>query len=218
MICSFCEKEGSSNSISQHIIRCKLNPNKIEIKNNFIKYNNDLKSGLIKKENTNQFSKAKNENMLIEFSQEARRKLSEKGKNRKLSEETKIKIKKSMMDAVIKYPESYSASNINGRTKKILYNGFIMDGSWELEVAKWLDNNKIKWTKKIKGFEYEWNGKRIYYPDFYLLSYNVYLEVKGYERERDKAKWKVVDNLIVLKKREINMIKNNIDPSEILKQ
>jgi hypothetical protein len=123
-----------------------------------------------------------------------------------------------MMDAVIKYPESYSASNINGRTKKILYNGFIMDGSWELEVAKWLDNNKIKWTKKIKGFEYEWNGKRIYYPDFYLLVYNVYLEVKGYERERDKAKWKAVDNLIVLKKREINMIKNNITPSEILKQ
>jgi hypothetical protein len=76
MICSFCKKEGSINSISQHIIRCKLNPDRIEIKNNFIKYNQNLKSGLIKKENSNQFSKAKNENMLIEFSQEARRKLS----------------------------------------------------------------------------------------------------------------------------------------------
>ena len=40
--------------------------------------------------------------------------------------------------------------------------------------------------------------------------YDRYIEVKGYERDRDKSKWKVVKDLIVLKKNEITKIKKGI--------
>ncbi len=77
-------------------------------------------------------------------------------------------------------------------------------------VAKWLDENNIKWTNKIDGISYNWNGnKHLYFPDFYLIELDKYIEVKGYERERDKCKWKSLNNLIVLKKNEINLIKQN---------
>ena len=74
-----------------------------------------------------------------------------------------------------------------------------------------LDENKIKWTNNIdNGFKYEWNGGiHIYFPDFYLIDYDVYIEVKGYERERDRCKWKSLNNLIIIKKKEIKEILNN---------
>ena len=123
------------------------------------------------------------------------------GKKQKWSEERRKLLSASMKRAAKEHPESYSASNINGRSKKIQYNGFLMDSSWEFQVAKWLDLHEIKWTKKVKGFDYEWNGSRVYYPDFYLPDLDLYVEVKGYERERDRCKWRVVKNLVVIKER-----------------
>ena len=85
-----------------------------------------------------------------------------------------------------------------------------MKGTWEVETAKWLDFNNIVWTNVVDGFEYRWNNSiHLYYPDFYLPTFNLYIEVKGYERDRDREKWKVVKNLIVFKKQEIIKIKNN---------
>ena len=49
----------------------------------------------------------------------------------------------------------------------------------------------------------------MYFPDFYLEDLNLYIEVKGYERERDLTKWKVVNNLLVIKKSDISLIKEN---------
>jgi len=64
-----------------------------------------------------------------------------------------------MKKAVLKNPESYSANNVSGRTKNIKYKNTTLKGSWELLVAKWLDNNNIKWTNIIKGIPYIWNEK-----------------------------------------------------------
>lgn len=69
---------------------------------------------------------------------------------------------------------------------------------------------EIKWTNKIsEKIYYIWeNKKRIYYPDFYLPEFDIYIEVKGYERPRDLAKWEVIKNkLIIFKKNDINIIK-----------
>ena len=39
----------------------------------------------------------------------------------------------------------------------------------------------------------------------------MYVEVKGYQRDRDLEKWKTISNrLIIIKKYEINKIKKNI--------
>ena len=56
--------------------------------------------------------------------------------------------------------------------------------------------------------QYFWNNSwHLYFPDFYLEDYNMYIEIKGYETERDQYKWKVIDNLIIFKKEEIKFIK-----------
>jgi hypothetical protein len=121
--------------------------------------------------------------------------------------EMSLKIK----EAIKRNPNSYSSSNVSGRTK--LYdtvdsfgNATKLKGKWELWFSEWLNEHDIKWTNKIDGFSYEWNGIRTYFPDFYLIDFHRYVEIKGYERERDLAKWKVVENLIIIKQKEIKQI------------
>ena len=70
------------------------------------------------------------------------------------------------------------------------YNGNKLHGNWEVEYAKWLDRNGITWRRPTETFQYEFQGKkRRYTPDFYLADEQTYVEVKGYETEKDRAKW-----------------------------
>jgi len=110
-------------------------------------------------------------------------------------------------------PESYSTNNVSGRVKNIEYNGYKVKGSWELIVAQVLDKYNITWTNNVSGYEYYWNGtKHLYFPDFYLPEYNVFIEVKGYQRDRDLCKWKDFPyDLMILKENEINELKSFIN-------
>lgn len=211
-ICKHCGKECKNlNSLKQHEIRCKENPDRIHMVSNFIKYNEKVRNGEIEKINKNHFTKAKKLGLPIPtVSEETRLKISKAGKGRKHTELSKQKISNGIQRVVRENPDSYSASNVNGRVKKVEYNGILLDSSWEVEVAKYLDSNNIKWERPKIGLEYIWeNKKRIYYPDFYLPQYNMYIEVKGYERERDRCKWESLHNLIVIKKKEIDDINSN---------
>ncbi len=116
------------------------------------------------------------------------------------------KLSLSMKLAVKKYPQSYTSSN-RGRTKQIDRYGLIFQGNWELLFYEWCIENFIKIEKAIIGFQYEWNGDRTYFPDFYLPEFNVYVEIKGYKTERDEAKWTY--KLLIIRKEEINKIKRN---------
>jgi hypothetical protein len=209
MNCKFCSKLCKNlNSLRNHERLCKSNPHAMTIKSNFIDYNQKIKNGLISKTNSNQYTKAKSKGKVWKISEETRAKMSKSGKLFRHTKESIEKLKLSMRKAVINNPDSYTANNVSGRTPIIEYKGF--KGTWELLTAKWLDLHNIKWTNKIKGFEYVWeNSIHIYYPDFYLSDYDKYIEVKGYERDRDRAKWKVVKNLCVFKKDEISKIKEN---------
>lgn len=211
--CKYCGKEcKNKNSLAQHEIRCKQNPNKIEIKSNFIQYQKDLKTGVKTKIYNNQYTKAKILGLpKPEMSEKTREKISKVWKGRKHSEESKQKISVSMKKVVKERPESYSASNVNGRVKKVEYNGNIFDSSWEVVVAKFLDDNNILWERPQNGFEYIWeNDTHLYYPDFYIPSMDLYIEVKGYKRDRDEYKWKSLNNLVVIKQKEINAINKGI--------
>jgi hypothetical protein len=71
-----------------------------------------------------------------------------------------------------------------------VYNGMKFHGKWELLYAKWLDANNIKWTRPDEKFEYKLDGvTRKYTPDFYLISEDCYIEIKGYPTKKDFAKW-----------------------------
>lgn len=60
-------------------------------------------------------------------------------------------------------------------------------------------------------FEYIFeNKKRLYFPDFYLPQYDFWIEIKGYETPKDKAKWNYFPlTLKVLKKCDIKKIKDD---------
>lgn len=84
--------------------------------------------------------------------------------------------------------------NCGGETnyKKFIYKNQYFDSSWEVEIAKWMDENNVQWirTKKIM---FLWtddnNEKRRYYPDFFLPKYNIYLDPKNkFLIEKDKIK------------------------------
>jgi len=70
------------------------------------------------------------------------------------------------------------------------YNGIVLHGTWELAYAKWLDENHVLWSRPRETFPYTWKDEiHQYTPDFYLPDEDIYVEIKGYETERDRAKW-----------------------------
>lgn len=141
------------------------------------------------------------------MSEETKRKISESSKNQVWSEERKRKHSLAMKNAVAKNPESYTSSN-RGRTKQIIYDGIKFQGKWELEFYLYCKNNNIIIERSNEWFEYEWKGTRKYFPDFYLTEKDLYIEVKGYETDRDRAKWSAFPkNLKVIRKEDIDAIR-----------
>ena len=207
MNCIFCDRLcKNNNSLRNHERLCKMNPNRQQLASNFKIYNDKRRELGIK--GCNQYTKAAQLGLdKPQVTLETRSKLSHANQGRRMSDEEKLRRSDSMKKAVALHPDSYTKNNIAGRVTNIEYNGVKLKGSWELLVAKWLDSYDIKWQHEVKGFSYNWNGTRMYYPDFYLPDLDLYLEVKGYERERDRAKWSSVPNLIIFKLKEITEIK-----------
>lgn len=62
------------------------------------------------------------------------------------------------------------------------YKDIAFDSSWEVEIAKWLDEHGIAWqrSRQLVFWWTDGDGKRRrYYPDFYLPTYNLYLDPKN---------------------------------------
>lgn len=66
------------------------------------------------------------------------------------------------------------------RRNLIEYKGILLDSTWELELAKRLDDLNILWTrpKPIKWLDKEGIGHH-YFPDFYLPDYDIFLDPKN---------------------------------------
>lgn len=193
-ICRYCDSvRKSNNSLVQHEIRCKKNPNAIEVKPSY---------GMLGKKGKNQYSYG------AVASAETRRKQSEASKKQVWSAERRKKHSETMRRAVLENPESYSKNNIIGRVKIFEYKGFRLKGSWELKTATWLDDQNITWEYEAGPQSYLWEGRdHLYFPDFYLPDLNTYLEVKGYKTERDEAKWSQFNgNLIIVDKKVIDKL------------
>ena len=212
LVCRFCNKEcKNANSLRNHERLCKCNPNRSKIVSNFTKYNLLRKEGKIIRKGVNQFTKAVElgiEKPIV--SDETKDKIRKKAQLRRHTAEEREHLSKIMSQIARENPEKYSISQIHKRTKHFTYQGYRIDGEWELIVAKYLDSQNIRWEKCSSCFEYVWLEKsHCYYPDFYLPDFHRYIEVKGYETPRDLEKYKVVKNLILIKLKEINLIKKN---------
>jgi hypothetical protein len=113
-----------------------------------------------------------------------------------------------MKQVVLDNPDSYNAKNICGRSKYIEYKGNTFHSKWEVVVASFLDEINVKWERDVKPIPYFWQDDwHLYFPDFYLPEINYFIEVKGYERDRDRCKWSALNNLIIIKEADIKLIK-----------
>lgn len=82
--------------------------------------------------------------------------------------------------------------NVKSRNYKNIYKTGIykknfMKSSWEIAFAKHLDKNNILWFYEPKYFRLEKLGHS-YVPDFYLPDFDLYVEVKAYLDEKNRAK------------------------------
>lgn len=77
-------------------------------------------------------------------------------------------------------------------SQQVEYNGIVLDSSWELKLAKSLDENNVKWIRPNALKWTDGQGKtRRYLPDFYLPDLEVYLEPKNiYLQKKDELKIK----------------------------
>jgi hypothetical protein len=122
---------------------------------------------------------------------------------------------KIMKKVVLENPDSYSKSNVSGRVKmydvESPFGPTKVKGTWERSVAEHLNNKGIHWTNNVNPIPYYWNdGWHLYFPDFYIVSNNTYIEVKGYKTDRDKAKWSYTTNLIVIEKEDMCRLEGKV--------
>jgi len=70
-----------------------------------------------------------------------------------------------------------------------------MDSTWEVMMATRLDELGVTWRRdKNMKLSYKTRGgrKKNYIPDFYLIDYDIYIEVKGYWTDAARHKMKAV--------------------------
>ena len=202
--CIHCSKEITSNNIERHQIKCSL-PKVVSVP----KFNprNTGKKG------RNQFSKARDEGRSIPAFSDATiaKILATKERNGTFghTEESKRKLSASMKRAVENNPNSYTSSN-RGRTKQIIVDGIKFQGQWEVDFYLWAKGAGLNPQRATEGFSYHWNGERTYFPDFYIESTDCYVEVKGFETDKDRAKWnQFPKELRVVREQSIKDIRNN---------
>ncbi len=109
-----------------------------------------------------------------------------------------------------------------GRGKGCFYKEIWLDSSWELALAKRLDDLGISWERdtgkhRLPYFD-ESGNKKNYFPDFYIPSLNLYIEVKGFWTPGVKYKMLAVEqnnkhlNILILDSlSQIETLKLNID-------
>lgn len=127
-------------------------------------------------------------------------------KGLKMSNEFKLKRRQEMLG---RYSNGFEVKC--GRAPKYDYESPVagnikVDGSWELKVAQYLDIIGYDWIRNKKRFEYinELGEYSTYCPDFYIIDFDCYIEVKGYTTKKDICKWKqFTENLRVWNKEKL---------------
>ena len=74
------------------------------------------------------------------------------------------------------------------KIKNINDDEYVVRGTWQLNVAKKLNELNILWIKNKRLSYLLQDIKRNYNPDFYLPNINEYIQVKGYFSSKDKNK------------------------------
>jgi len=98
------------------------------------------------------------------------------------TEETKLKLSNSHRG---QFPSNATGKGIGSYCKK----GHWVRSTWELFVADWLWDHDISYEYELERFWFcdKWS----YLPDFYIPSLDLWIEVKGYMRPKNKIQIKL---------------------------
>lgn len=214
LFCKFCGKECKNlNSLTQHEIRCKENPDYLLLNLNYkprVGFNNIGRTawnkGLTKETDDRVLKQSQTFALNKDFHQPCNSWMNDLDKLAKANEGRRQKA----------LDNNLGSKGFHG--KAIDYNGIKLDSSYELIVAQQLDMNQVHWVRPNKGFPYyDQNNKfHRYMPDFYLPEYDVYLDPKndaliefinsnGYN-DKQKIQWCMDNNdikVIILTKDEL---------------
>ena len=181
LICQFCMKEcKNKNSLAQHERCCPSNPNR------------NYKNGMLGKKGTNQYSKAKELGADVKMSESTKQKISAQKKKNDLlrCDDEKREINQKISETISAKVSSGDWHTSIANRMRYSYDGEILHGKWEVAFAEWCDANNIPWKRCKRSFKYIFDGKeRRYTPDFYLIDSEEFIEIKGYQKEKDVAKW-----------------------------
>lgn len=165
--CKHCQEEfdisdKSKGWMANHSRWCDKNPKRND-------YSNNMEKARAAKVNfINQYTKARLEGITIPDSPN-------KGKpgtflGREHSKETKELMRKKALES----------PHRRLRKGMVEYNGVMLDSSWELALAKRLDELEIKWERPEPLKWIDQDGLiHNYFPDFYLPDYDIYLDPKN---------------------------------------
>ena len=187
LLCKFCKTEfRDKNALAQHEIRCRLNPNRIALVidnfNNFGRqaWNKGLSVSTderVKKYVETHKENVKNGSYHFLYGQD----------NPSSRQEVRDKISETCRKKAQNGDWHFSINKLHCYK----YNGNTLHCKWEVYYAVYLDANKINWIRNEESFPYWYQGKLHHYtPDFYLIDSNEYIEIKGFARDSDYAKWR----------------------------
>lgn len=188
--CKYCDKECKNrNSLIQHEIRCKKNPDKILV--DFSKrrsrkginigrkwVNNGFENKFIPLEFVDEYLKS---GWLLGIKNSSKIKISESLKGKSFGrckdpikeEERKRKISNSM-----KGNTNWMYNKRRGNGKKGWYKGIFCDSTWELAYVVYHTEHDMFIKRCDIKFSYEWEGvTRTYFPDF--ITNEGIIEIKG---------------------------------------
>lgn len=174
--CKFCNRETTNAGANKaHENRCVKNPNKVDLtEKQKRKYSNSIpwNKGLDKLSNE---SVKKQSESLAEGYKTGRIQTYEVSEIEK--EKRSIRAKEICLGGYRPHPNKGS-----------YYKNTWFDSKWEVQVARSLDENNIKWERPRYGFIWNEKGNK-YYPDFYLVDHDVYLDPKNeFLQKKDKIK------------------------------
>ena len=184
--CQYCGKQCKNrNSLCNHERLCKENPNR---QNTIIVgFNNKGRTGW------NKGLTKDTDERVLKYTMTLRQHLQDgliktlKGNDNPASRpEVKEKISKTCLEKSAKGEWHTSLA----KQHHYEYKGMDLHCAWELEFAKFLDAKGINYTRCKERFPYLFDNKTHYYtPDFYIVDYDIFIEIKGYKTEKDVCKW-----------------------------
>lgn len=193
--CTYCGKEcKNENSFRNHIRLCKLNPTRQFTKFSCVEFQQTRKR-------SNQYIKAIENGTKYVLPVDAKLILSEKAKNRKHTDKTKLKMSKNAKERGFGGHTSKHKLYFEKNDGSVVY----LQSSYEIEFAVILEKLNIEWSRPDPVNWIDDRGvSHRYYPDFKVGC--IYLDTKN-------------DYLAKLDARKIELVKmqNNIDLRIVLK-